>query len=315
MDINKPEDLVSICMPIYCPKHDYLNALLQSIAKQTYSNIEVIVSDDGDSESLFLALDNFPYKLRYYKNTLGKGIFNNLNNAISFVNGAYVQIVCQDDILLPSMIEAQLTTLNKYEDAGFVYTQVTNVDSSGNVIGKGFGEGSSVIPKNRLYDYLFAYGCLPGNLSTVMMKRELMNRVGTFNTKQPFGADFEYWIRCAAYSSLAINLTPQLQLRTHSEQASFTLSATYYIKDMQENLKLLLSKISFNRKVAIQYSNCQYNVSCLKRALYAIRNNKAKLSIVLLCNQFPFNISKACWCLIFKNKKINLKQYVPFPIQ
>ena len=74
----KQEDLISIIVPIYNVEK-YLNACIDSIINQTYTNIQVIVIDDGSS-------DNSPFIIEEYINSLRINNSIKINTHISIIN-------------------------------------------------------------------------------------------------------------------------------------------------------------------------------------------------------------------------------------
>lgn len=112
--------LVSIVIPIYKPNTTYLRELFQSISNQTYRSFEVLVSDDNDDEQLLKSLfKEFPnVHFKYCRNAKeARGIFNNLNNAITESCGEYIQLFCQDDKMEPSFIDEQVRFIETHNVA------------------------------------------------------------------------------------------------------------------------------------------------------------------------------------------------------
>src|SRR4051794_28296452 len=88
---------VSICIPAYGDPY-LLERCLRSVIAQSYTNYEVIVSDDSRHEKL----QEVVYKLNdrrisYYKNRSILGSPANWNEAISYAKGKYIKILHHDD--------------------------------------------------------------------------------------------------------------------------------------------------------------------------------------------------------------------------
>lgn len=305
-------ELVSICIPIYNPNEKYIFELIESLKVQTHSKIEVIISDNSNAtyvQDLFGGDKRF----HYIKNDRTYGIFPNLNNAISMAKGNYIQIVCQDDILELEMIEQQVKLLDSTSSIGFVYTQVKQIDADGKIVAESNTTGTAVIHRNELPNYLFVYGCMPGNLSTVMIKKSVVDHIGLFDINQKFASDFNYWIRIAEHYGMGINLTPYLKLRSHNQQASYTLPALFYVQDLVYNIKLLYPKFKYNRLKKFLYVNQLYNASNIRRILRDIYMRQATISDLKIVTQFPFSGIVGLFFLVFPFIKINIKKDVKFP--
>lgn len=88
---------VSLVVPVYNMDNslDFLKRNLESILKQTFTDYEIIVSDDSNDDLIETWLSR--YKVKYFKNTGDKGMANNTNNAITNATGDLVKILFQDD--------------------------------------------------------------------------------------------------------------------------------------------------------------------------------------------------------------------------
>lgn len=109
--MNNP--LVSICIPTYNGEK-FIEEALESAINQTYSNIEIIISDDNSVDNTLqiikeeLDRSTIPF---YIFNHEPKGIGANWNNCIKKANGKYIKFLFQDDILEPTCIEKMVSIL------------------------------------------------------------------------------------------------------------------------------------------------------------------------------------------------------------
>src|SRR5688572_3851259 len=90
--------LISICIPAY--KHtDYLERLLHSIAEQTFTDFEVIVTDDSPDESVQQLCERYKplFVLRYFKNSPALGSPENWNAGIRKASGKWIKMMHDDD--------------------------------------------------------------------------------------------------------------------------------------------------------------------------------------------------------------------------
>ena len=89
---------VSICIPTY-NQTKYLRKTLDSIVNQTYTDFELIISDDSSTEDVRILLEEYNYKLpfQYVRNSPGFGSPQNWNHAISLARGKWIKIMHHDD--------------------------------------------------------------------------------------------------------------------------------------------------------------------------------------------------------------------------
>lgn len=100
------KDLISIIVPVYNVE-EYLVECLDSIVKQSYSNIEIIIVDDGSTDGSgkickeYLKKDN---RIKYYKKKNG-GLSSARNYGIKKSSGKYLSFIDSDDVISYNMIE------------------------------------------------------------------------------------------------------------------------------------------------------------------------------------------------------------------
>jgi glycosyltransferase involved in cell wall biosynthesis len=231
--------LVSITIPIFKPNEQHFAAVLKSIAEQTFRDFEVVISYDDDvlpefvsvliKQHQFLAVTIIP-------NQFGtKGIFGNLNNAIAHSAGDYIQIFCQDDIMLSHFLHHQITLISRYTDAGMVFSNFDIEDDKGKHALEQRYNYKNLYPERidtaTATKLFFSYGCLPENLSPVMIKREVINSLGVFDTRNLYVSDFKYWIQVSKNYNLIYNKLPSLIVRRHGKQASHELGFDTWVTE------------------------------------------------------------------------------------
>lgn len=89
---------ISICIPAY-KRVNYLKRLLNSIQIQSFTNLEVIISDDSDDNSVEALIQEFNQKFTicYFKNEKPLGTPANWNHAISKASGEWIKLIHDDD--------------------------------------------------------------------------------------------------------------------------------------------------------------------------------------------------------------------------
>ena len=103
--MNTP--LVSICIPAYNIE-EYLSQTIESVTKQTYNKIEVIIVDDGSTDkSLEIAKGYESEKIKVYSQE-NKGASAARNTAFRYSKGDFIKFLDADDLINPEMIESQI---------------------------------------------------------------------------------------------------------------------------------------------------------------------------------------------------------------
>lgn len=90
---------ISICIPAY-RRVVYLQRLLESIKNQTFTDFEVIISDDSPDESVRSLVDRYTgLNIRYFQNSPALGTPANWNSAIRKASGEWIKLIHDDDWL------------------------------------------------------------------------------------------------------------------------------------------------------------------------------------------------------------------------
>ena len=107
---------VSVIVPVYNVEY-YLSKCLTSIIKQTYSNLEIIIIDDGSNDRSATICDEFSKKDKrivvVHKKNEGVSIARNLG--IQMATGEYLMFVDSDDYIPENSIEILLESIRKYK--------------------------------------------------------------------------------------------------------------------------------------------------------------------------------------------------------
>jgi glycosyltransferase involved in cell wall biosynthesis len=111
-----PQDgpLVSVLVPTY-DDGEYLPDALQSVAAQTYTNVEVIVVDGSDDPAVRDLVAPLDWAEYHYQAPQGPGAAR--NEALAHASGEYIALLDADDRWRPRKLAVQLDA-----DASFVYS-------------------------------------------------------------------------------------------------------------------------------------------------------------------------------------------------
>jgi glycosyltransferase involved in cell wall biosynthesis len=107
---------ISVCIPTYNGAK-YIAQTIESILNQTFTDFEVIVSDDGSSDKTLEIVGSFNDPRIVRIDRLSKvGAEDNWNNAVATASASLVKLVCQDDLLYPQCLEVEVQTMSKSEN-------------------------------------------------------------------------------------------------------------------------------------------------------------------------------------------------------
>ena len=181
---------VSICVRAW--RRDSLPAAIESALAQTYSDLEVVVSDDrGDLEDVALATGD--PRVRYYRNEEPLGTAGNARAALGRARGAYLGILGDDDRLLPDYVETVMSRFEDDPELGIVFAGVY-YDYDGRLVRRptplAAGRYDAFLPDLIRHR--------PVEISVTMMRRELWEQGERCDPlREPMVADLHMWIRAA----------------------------------------------------------------------------------------------------------------------
>jgi glycosyltransferase involved in cell wall biosynthesis len=210
---NQPK--VSILVPCY--NHErYVEALVLSVINQSYPNVELIVIDDGSTDSSVEILSElscrFGFKFQHQKN---QGVTKTCNRLLGMATGDFMSIVASDDILVPGRIQKQVEYLRENPNVGFVYGAVEYIDDSGEEVVERRGRPQRLEDGNIL-DQLISRGMFfkPG---TLMVPRAVYEQIGVYDESLCV-EDYDWVLRVSEKWEVGCLNEPLLKYRLHSEQ-------------------------------------------------------------------------------------------------
>ncbi|MEO6220141.1 MAG: glycosyltransferase family 2 protein [Ginsengibacter sp.] len=109
--------LVSIIIPCY-NQGNYLHVAIESVLKQTYSTLEIIVVDDGSSDNTKQVTQDYDKVVYVYQNN--QGLSASRNTGIQHSKGTYLIFLDADDWLYPDAIKINIGYLLQNKTAAFV---------------------------------------------------------------------------------------------------------------------------------------------------------------------------------------------------
>jgi glycosyltransferase involved in cell wall biosynthesis len=124
---------VSIGMPVYNGER-FLAEAIESILAQTFTDFELIISDNGSTDSTpaicerYARLDS---RIRYYRNEVNLGAAPNFNRAFHLAQGEYFKWAAHDDICLPQYLERCVETLDADAQAVLCYPRTWGINADG----------------------------------------------------------------------------------------------------------------------------------------------------------------------------------------
>lgn len=196
-DFSKEEPLVSIIVRT-CNRPNILRETLISLRNQTYSNIEIVVVEDGKNISEQMINEEFnDLNIKYYSTKHKVGRSNAGNKAMELANGKYLNFLDDDDLFFADHVEVLVKALEEKNlrlAYSLAYETPINIKSTDPYIYEEVFH--SLIyrqPFNRLL--LFHHNYIP--IQCIMFDKKLFLEYGGLDESLDALEDWDLWVRYA----------------------------------------------------------------------------------------------------------------------
>jgi glycosyltransferase involved in cell wall biosynthesis len=279
---------VSIIVPTYNRAH-LVTETIDSILAQTFKDFELIVVDNESTDNTDEVIKSYTDgRIRYFRNQNNGLVAVNRNYGINKANGEYIAFCDDDDLWMPEKLERQVKLLDLNKELGLVYSDSYIMDENGN-LERYTLLSSSKLFRGNVFDKLFQMNFIP--MLTVMIRREVLSRVGGFDPKYIIAQDYDLWLRIAEHYPIDFTEEPLAKYRIHGGSVSrnWELAAnegfrlTEYWLEKKANLER-----GFRGKV--KQRQAILNISLM---LYYFRNGEKRKAISKSMNiiiLFPYSL-------------------------
>lgn len=238
------KSLISVIIPTH-NRANLLKKAIKSVLVQTFQNFEMIVADDSSTDDTKKVVKGFKDKrIKYFlKKRFPNTPAATRNDGIKKAKGKYIAFLDDDDEWLPKKLEIQLRYFKENPKVGLIHTKYYDVYN-----------GKKIEKKD--------IGC-----STVMIKKECIDKYGFFDEKLICAEDRDLWMRIMKkYEKIFINEVLVVH-KIHKKQVSSNIKAKIkseeyfiekYYKELEEKNILW---VYFYRLGSLYFSNKELNKS------------------------------------------------------
>lgn len=297
-----------------CNRIEYLKRAINSVYNQTYSNIEIIVVDDGstDETKKFCKKEKRIKYIYIPKNEHKNGNYAR-NLGIKNSSGEFIAFLDDDDEWMSTKIEKQMQLILKNKEISLVYTKMKYEVNNGEYY---YYDKISPI-KNYAKECFYSMIALT---SSILVRKDALYSIGLFDENLNYWQDTELMIRiCQKYKVSCIDEPLVLYRKNIKDKKRLTnnidgfLNAVDYINNKFKNE---ISKLSSEEKklrerliyldVANRYSNLKMSKESRKYLLKVFKLYPTLKNFI----KYIFNITgiKKIKFKIFINKYFKLRK-------
>ena len=229
---------VTVGIPLYNAEK-FIRTAINSVLLQTYTNFELIITDDGSSDKSVEIVRSFSdSRIKLINDGKNKGISFRLNQQINLAKGKYFIRMDADDIMFPNRIEKQILMMEKNPNLDLIGTSAVIIDNENNII----GYRQTILPEkleDALQANVFIHPTICGKLSWFKKfeYKELLDG----------SEDYDLWIRAWSTSKFSIFIEPLLFYRDPLE---FKLAT--YLDRLKKQRKMMKHNKIFNNYAKIK---------------------------------------------------------------
>jgi glycosyltransferase involved in cell wall biosynthesis len=191
---------VTVLMPVYNGAA-YLEAAIESIRRQTDSDFEFLIVDDGSTDGSSEILQGFAAQDSRIRIIYGmhEGIAAARNRGLALARGTVIVCMDQDDVAMPERIERQLAYLAEHPEVAAVGSALRLINKDGDPIAP---PTMYPLTSEEIREGLLSGYCMLGQ-PTVAMRREAAIAVGGYRRAFDPADDYDLWIRLSERYALA----------------------------------------------------------------------------------------------------------------
>ncbi len=260
---------ISIIMPCYNGEA-FIAEAIESIFKQSLKDFELIVVDDGSTDSSCAMLEGYKDKIVLISQ-INQGVSAARNRGIKEAKGDYIAFLDCDDYWAPDFLQKMLNAMDDPKTA-IAYCGWQNI---------GCVDGKPFVPpdyeKNQKLHHLLRFAS-PWPIHAILIRRKFLPEPSPFNQNYPSCEDYDLWLRIAAFNRIQLIPTVLAFYRQHNEGQATSDQA------MAAHYNLLVKErfLKENPSIRQQFSAAQLREYCagayLQRGYHCLWNGDLKAS-------------------------------------
>ena len=189
---DRGEPRISVIVPAYNAEKTLLETI-DSVRRQTFSDFELLVIDDGSTDGTLGRLRSVrDPRLRVISYPNG-GLAAARNRGIEHSRGEFISFIDADDLWTPDKLELQIQALHRHPEAALAYSWTAFVDQRGGFL---FAKEPSYFEGDVYADLLRS--CFVASGSNILVRRSSADVAGHFDTALRAAQDWDFCLRVAA---------------------------------------------------------------------------------------------------------------------
>lgn len=313
--------LISVIVAAYNADH-FLPETLATLLDQTVDEVEILVVDDGSTDSTADICKAMAPRVTYFYQENSGGCASPRNHGIRHAKGDYITFFDADDLMAPEKLQRQLQVMQAHPEVGMVVSDYRNFDETGRTQPSHFSscpllsdrlaannaDAPLILQPDECTSLLLEENfCIA---SSAMYRADLVRHIGGFDESLTSCEDYHFYFRIARLAPTAVIPYEGFQRRLHSASMS------------ANNRRMLQNYIASRSKLLHTESNPS-NQQRLRERIAGYRLSLARLEIEAghratafkqLLSMLP-HLPKAFYSDYFRLLAKGFLQWKPMPVQ
>ena len=262
--------LVSVICLCY-NQHRWVEEAIESVLRQTYPNIEIILADDASTDGSQVVIERIKARhpqVKVLLSAFNRGNCKAFNEALREAKGVFVVDFAADDIMRPDRVEKQVKKFGELDETyGVIFTDADYIDGDGKLIRRHYAWLWSkgllkTVPEGDVYRDVLSRFFIAA--PTMLIRRSVLDKLGGYDESLSY-EDFDFWVRSSRYFKYAFINEPLTLIR----RTGVSMSAGWY----KPGDRMLHSTYMVCRKAKGLSCNDEDRSALVQRVRYELRQS------------------------------------------
>jgi len=219
---NKKNPLFSIITVVY-NGDKYLEKTIKSVLRQSYKNFEYIIIDGGSKDKSLNIIKKYDKNIDYWVSEKDRGIYDAFNKGMKVSKGKFIGIINSDDIYKKNALKIISNYIFENKHIDFIFGSVK----------KHWG----VLHGYRPHKIKYSWGFYSSHSTGFFIKRKAAEKVGFYNIKYKYHADYDYFFRLIVKKKMKGISTKKSELIGIFRRGGYSSKISFW-RTLKEDIKI-----------------------------------------------------------------------------
>lgn len=216
---NQKKPLISL-ITVVKDGDKFLEETIKSVLNQSYKNFEYIIIDGGSKDGSLDIIKKYSSRIDYWVSETDNGIYDAFNKGMRLALGDYIGIINSDDVFLPNALEILEKYILQYSSYDFFFGSVK----------KHWG----ILHGYKPYKIYYSWGFYSSHSTGFFIKTSSAKKVGLYNIKYKYHADYDYFFRMIVKKKLKGMATKKNEIFGIFRRGGYSSTIKFYDRFLEE---------------------------------------------------------------------------------